>query len=213
MAGAKVKLGTPDLKANLTDEKTITLTWDTIPDVETYEVDDVGDLTKNYDSSTPTTAIFTKTDPIADGTEYTFFVTAKPAATSPDKEDSDKGTTNLKVDVSTLASASSGSSGSSASSANPLATVSAAGGKTGVKMQLNVVANMEEDGAFKDLTIEESTVNGEPLKKDPSKEDMKTILDKMSASAKGGARKSRKSRKAKRTKKGGKKRRSTKRSR
>jgi hypothetical protein len=195
MSGAKVKLGTPNLKANLTDTKTITLTWEAIPDAEAYEIDDVGDLTKKYDSANPTTATFTKIDDFVDETKYKFNVTAKPATGSTDKEDSEKGTLDFVVNLSILAS-----------SAKPLATVSAAGGKKGVQMNLDLTADMKEDGTFDTVKINKSTVNGEELKEDPTKEDMKEILDKIPPKAAGGARKSRK---AKRTKKGGKKRRNT----
>ena len=103
--------------------------------------------------------------------------------------------------------------GSSASSSSTSATIPATGGKKGVEMNLNLTADMKDDGTFETVKINESIVNGEKLKADPTKVDMKTILDKIPAGPAGGARKSRKSRKTKRTKKGGKKRRSTRRSR
>ena len=210
---SKAKLDTPALKAELKDAKTITLTWAPIHNVDffdSYEVDDVTGLTKNYDdASNPPTATFIKTDgsDFVDKTKYNFFVTAKSESTSPDKDNSDKGTIEFEVNMSTLTQAPIPLVSSTSSSALSTTT----GGKfNDVKMTLNVVANMDTDGSFKEITtIEESMVAGKSLKKDPSKDDMKAILNTLS----GGARKSRKSRKTKRTKKGGKKRRSTKRSR
>jgi hypothetical protein len=108
----------------------------------------------------------------------------------------------------------------SASSSLPLATttttvpaIPATGGKKGIQMNLDLTADMTEKGLFEKVIINKSLVQGNELDANPTPEKMLEVLNKPSLLTGGGARKSRKSRKTKRTKKGGKKRRSTKRSR